>query len=363
MRRLSVLATAESIHNATIFDAGDAENGKGGEQIEDTTYTFAGVKDVLNACGEWVAAISDIPATRLLGRSADGMSSSGDGQQTDWNKKVRALQTLELGPCLDRLDRHLVPSALNGAYPATLSYEFDPLDTPSEKERAEIFKAEMEAAEKLQLTGAIPDEAFAQGLQSLMIERGYLPSLESALAEIPEDERYGITRGGDPDLEGAAGFGQEPDPLALADAAPRTLYVSRPVLNRADLQAWATSQGLGELQDDLHVTIAYSRQAIDWFSVQTADWQSDKGGVIVIPPGGPRLVEALGNRTAVLLFGSSQLSYRHEEIKRAGASWDFPDYQTHVSLTGEPVELQGVEPYQGLIELGPERFEEVDEAR
>lgn len=214
MNRLSLMAAAESIHNATVFDAGGAETGKGGETVTDAEYTFAGVKDVLNAYGEWVAAISDIPATRLLGRAPEGMNSSGDSQQKDWNKAIRARQTIELAPCLDRLDLHLVPAAEVAA--KTLSYEFDPLDSPSEKERADIFKIEMEAAEKLQLTGAIPDEAFARGLQSLMIERSYFPELESALAEMPDEERHGIAKGGGLESLGAAGEGQEPDPADLA---------------------------------------------------------------------------------------------------------------------------------------------------
>lgn len=209
MKRLSVMAAAESIHNATIFDAGDAENGKGGEQVTDATYNFAGAKDVLNAYGEWVAAISDIPATRLLGRAPEGMNSSGDSQQKDWNKRVRAMQTLDLAPCLDRLDPHLLAAARVAS--ETVSYDFDPLDAPSEKERAEIFKIEMEAAEKLQITGAIPDRAFNRGLQSLMIERGTLPELELALAELPDDERYGVSQSGedeeDPDGETQPGNG------------------------------------------------------------------------------------------------------------------------------------------------------------
>ena len=360
MKRLALLATAESIHNATIFDAGDAEEGRGGEKITDAEYTFAGAKDVLNAYGEWAAAISDIPATRLLGRAPEGMNSSGESQQMDWNKRIRADQTLQLAPCLDRLDRHLAVSAI-GSYPEAMSYEFDPLDTPSEKQKAETFKIEMEAAEKLQMTAAMPDEAFARGLQSLIIERGYLPELQAALADTPDDERFGISKGGDPDLGGAGLGSDEPDPVDLGDASPRTLYVSRPVLNRADLQAWASAQGLGKLQDDLHVTIANSRTPLDWMKVESEDWNQEKDGTLDLTPGGIRIVEPLGDRTAVLLFGSSRLSWRHEQIKNAGASWDHPDYQPHISLTGSPVDLDGVEPYRGALRLGPERFEEVKE--
>lgn len=64
---------------------------------------------------------------------------------------------------------------------------------------------------------------------------------------------------------------------------------------------------------------------------------------------------------AVLLFASSQLCWRHEEIIRAGASHDYPDYTPHISLTKTYVDLSKVVPYRGRIVLGPEIFEEVRE--
>lgn len=197
--RMAIMVMAESIHNATIFDAGDGE-GKGGEQIEDAQYNFAGAKDVLNAYAEFVAAISDIPVTRLLGRAPEGMNASGESQQKDWNKKIRARQTLELSPCIDRLDRHLVPSAI-GTAPEGQWYEWAALDQPSEKENAERFKTQMEAVEKLAMLGVIPERAINRGVQSLMIDEGYLPELEQALNEIPEDERWGIVTEVDPEPE------------------------------------------------------------------------------------------------------------------------------------------------------------------
>lgn len=341
--RLSTLALAESTLNAFVYDSGDGE-GKGGEEIKDSAYTFAGAKDILNAYAEFVAAISDIPATRLLGRAPEGMNSSGESQQRDWSKKVRAMQTLELAPCLDRLDSHLLPTAIN-TRPDSASYDFSPLDLPSEKEKAERFKTYMEGADKLRDMSAMPEEAFNRGLQSRVVEDGFLPGLAAALAEYSEEERFGLS------LEA------DPEPVSFGDAAPRTLYVSRPVLNRDELQAWATEQGLGELQPDLHVTIAHSSAPVDWMKVED-DW-GDPDGTLTIKAGGPRLVEPLGDHTAVLLFSSSHLGYRHERIRSIGASWDYADYQPHISLTGEPVQLDNVEPYKGVIELGPEVFEEV----
>ena len=378
--RLAILAQAESIHNATIFDAGDDE-GKGGEKIEDVTYNFAGAKDVLNAYAEFVSAISDIPATRLLGRAPEGMNSSGDSQQADWRKKVRAMQTLDLAPCLDRLDPYLLQSAI-GTVPEGQWYEFSPLDTPGEKENAERFYVLMQAAEKLANMAAIPERAFNRGLQSLMIEEGFMPELETALAEIPEDERWGVEpdpaldpgndpqaeKGGDPQSSGEGGERLEAPPprrAAMDDAAPRTLYVQRRLENADEFLRWAKAQGFETTlpADDLHVTITYSRQPLDWLKVENA-WDGDDGK-LTIPPGGARLVEPLGDKGAVvLLFNSSTLAWRHEQIKRAGASHDFDEYQPHVTITyakPDGLDLANVEPYRGKLVFGPEIFEELDE--
>lgn len=368
MKRLSILAAAESIHNTTIFDAGSAQDGKGGEQISDAEYSFAGVKDVLNAYGEWAAAISDIPATRLLGRAPEGMNSSGDSQQKDWNKAVRARQTLELAPLLDRLDPHLIAAA--GAPLGDMSYEFDPLDTPSEKERADIFKIEMEAAGALQLTGAIPEQAFNRGLQSLMIERGYLPELEAALLEMPDDERFGIeqgeddTEGGDPASLGAAGE-DDTDPADLGDAMPRPLYVSRKLLNAADLIAWAKANGFETTLPaaDMHVTVLYSKLPVDPMKMGET-WSGEDNGGLVIKPGGPRALDQFGEGAIVLQFASYALQSRHEQMVREGASHDYPEYLPHVTLTYEApagLDLAKVVPYSGELRFGPEIFAPIDE--
>jgi phage-related protein (TIGR01555 family) len=359
--RMENLALAESMFNAMIYDAGNAD-GNGGEKITDAVYSFDGAKEILNAYGEFVAAVSDIPATRLLGRAPEGMNASGESQQEDWRKKVRARQTLELQPCLEPIDAFLVGSAL-GTIPDGELYEFAPLDTPSQKENAERFAKQMDAIEKLQAMAVIPDQAFAKAVQSLMTEEGYLPGLDQALLEIPEDERFGI-EAELPEETPPPPPAVEADPNALADAAPRSLYVSRKLLNAGELLAWAEEQGFETTvpADELHVTVIFSRSPVDWMAVEPS-WDGDKGDLL-LPPGGARLVEPLGDKGAiVLLFNSSSLAYRHEAMIRAGAKYDFDQYQPHVTITykGSEIDLSAVEPYRGPLHFGPEIFEEIVE--
>ena len=370
MKRLAILAQAESIHNAIIFDAGDAE-GKGGEQIEDATYSFSGAKDVLNFYAEFCAAVSDIPATRLLGRAPEGLNSSGESQQLDWNKLVRARQEMRLSPCIDKLDRHLVPSALGRVPDATAWYRWNPLSLPSEKDEATRFKTLMEAIEKLQASATMPEIALAKGVQNLMSSEGFLPGIDAALADVSEEVRTGIGREQRKpeseviELSAGEGGGSVPARRAANDAKPRALYVRRNLLNAADLVAWAKDNGFSSTLSaaDMHVTVLYSRKPVDPIAMGEDGWgMSSDGGIKVLS--GPRALERFDGGAVVLQFASSALSYRHEDMIRRGASHDFPDYLPHVTLTyNAPADfdIDAIKPFAGELRFGPEIFENLDE--
>jgi hypothetical protein len=140
----------------------------------------------------------------------------------------------------------------------------------------------------------------------------------------------------------------------------KTLYVMRPLLNAGDVIAWAKSQGFKKTvtPDDLHVTIAFSRDEVDHDGAL-----KPKRGTLVAS-GGKRVVKPLGEEGAVVLaFESSELSARWQEFRDIGASWDWPSYQPHVTITydGEGMDLKGVKPYTGPLRFGPEKFSELDD--
>ncbi|BBK37700.1 hypothetical protein STAQ_27780 [Allostella sp. ATCC 35155] len=150
-------------------------------------------------------------------------------------------------------------------------------------------------------------------------------------------------------------------------ATPRTLYVCRRLRNADEVLAWARKQGFRVTlpAEDLHVTIAFSRGRVDWMSAGVA-WLEDRDGGLTVKAGGPRVVERIGSEGAVaLLFASYDLSARHRDIREAGATWDHPDYQPHVTITydADGVDLAKVEPFRGELRFGPELFSEVDETK
>lgn len=139
----------------------------------------------------------------------------------------------------------------------------------------------------------------------------------------------------------------------------QTLYVSRPVLNAWQIRQWAKEQGFSSIlsDDELHVTIAFSKSPVCWDDVE----ESPDSSVVVT--GGERAVAPLGDKGAVVIrFDSDELQARWREFREAGCSWDWPSYKPHVTITykGTGKDLDKVQPYMGPIVLGPEKFAEVN---
>lgn len=360
--RFTYANTMKSMFNMLLLE-GDG-NGAG-EKWEQKTISFAQYPELLRQYLQVASGAADIPMVRFLQDAPSGLGSNGEVTLKNYYDRIGADQRNDLSPALWRFDEIAIRSATGGRDPK-IYYEWAPLYSQTEKERAEVFKLNAEAARAIVGSGAgqelITREAVSKALISRIEEDGNLPGLAAAV------EEYGDLEENEPTEEelAAAAATQAANSSnvtrmqqAANDAAPRTLYVSRKVINAADLIAWAKGQGFKSTlpADDLHVTIAYSRDPVDWMKVGES-W----AGELKVAAGGPRLMERFGE-ARVLLFKAAELDWRHESIKAAGASWDHPEYQSHITISYDPEspDLESIEPYQGEIILGPEIFAEVKE--
>lgn len=352
--RLMLAAAAKGINGMLLLDKE--------EEYQTKTASFATLPDVIDRFLQAVSGASDIPATRLLGQSPAGLSATGESDARNYYDRIQSMQELDISPAMEISDECLIRSAL-GVRPREIHYVWNTLWQPTAAERSTMGKEVAETIKTLKDANLFKPEALSEAAANLLVENSVLPGLEAALEthgrEVPED----------PALAAAAvaptapAARKQPAKKKVADAAPRTLYVSRSVTNAAEIVKWAKAQGFKKTLKaaDLHVTIAFSRDPVDWMKVGSS-WSGGSNGVVTVAPGGARLMEKFGAAT-VLLFNASELSWRHQDIKEAGASWDWPDYQPHITITYEPgdIDLSKVEPYRGRIVLGPEIFAEVDE--
>ncbi|KKX29192.1 phage portal protein [Rhizobium sp. LC145] len=359
--RFTYANTLKSMFNMLLLEG----DGTDGEKWEQKTINFSQFPELLRQYLQVAAGAADIPLVRFLQDAPSGLGSNGEVTLKNYYDKISADQRNMLSPALWRFDEICIRSA-TGKRDSAVYYEWAPLYTQTEKERAEVFKINAEAARAIVGTAAgqelITREAVSKALISRIEEDGNLPGLAAAV------EEYGLIEEQEPSEEEiAAAAAQETNATrrqqVAADAAPRSLYVSRKVLNAGDIIAWAKGQGFSTTlpADDLHVTVIYSRTPVDWMKAGQDYWNED--GTLLIPPGGPRVVSRFDGGAVVLEFSSASLSWRHQELKRTGAETSYPEYAPHITITyrsGE-VDIDKVEPYRGKIDLGPEVFEEVND--
>jgi hypothetical protein len=134
------------------------------------------------------------------------------------------------------------------------------------------------------------------------------------------------------------------------------IYIFRPLLNAYQVLQWAARQGFTSALPaaDMHVTVAFSRAALDWDAITP-----DRAALVVHLPATGAQVTQMGSATA-LRFSSPALATRWRELRAAGASWDHPTYQPHVSLTYRPPPgMSGALAFPGDLHFGPERFQEL----
>lgn len=347
-RRLQTQAAMKGINGAVVIDMED--------DYQQKSATFSGAPEIIMKIQESAAGAAGMPVTRLFGRAVAGLSGSGDGDERVYYDRISNVQGTDIGPAMAVLDECMIVQAL-GSRPPEVHYQWAPLRQTTAAERADVFSKTATAARALAGTNAgelIPLDALSDSLVNELTELGVLPGLDQGIAKYGSLSEQGLPEGGEEEPV-------EPDPSAFGDAAPRPLYVSRKVKNAAAILKHYAEQGIGNLIEasDMHVTITYSRDPVDWMKMGAA-WNSR----LTVEPGGPRIMEAFGpdRDTAVLAFASSDLTWRHGEMVGNGASWDWPDYQPHVTIAYEfGGDIEQVKPWLGAIELGPEIFETIVE--
>lgn len=359
--RLSLAAAAKGINGMLILDEGETYSRK---QI-----SFAGIPDVVMTLLQIVSGAADIPITRFLGQSPAGLSSTGEGDMKNYFDRLNGMQKLDITPTLSTLDECLIHSAL-ASRPPEVFYLWSPMEQMNDKEAAEIGKLNAEAAAALNNVTIFTQEELRKVVANQLTESGFYPGLEDAMDETGNDWEKLINGTPEEQAAEAAALAAKANGGKLAlkavgdgltvDMAPRPLYVRRDVKNGAEILTWAKSQGFTSTlpAEELHITILYSKEPVDWMEMGSP-WEEE----LVIPAGGPRVVEQFGEGAVVLRVNSENLVWRNMMMRGRGASSDHEHYHPHITITydGAPegIEIERIIPFAGRIELGPEIFEDI----
>lgn len=182
---LNLTNTMKSSINALAVDSEDT--------AEIITASLAGVPETIRTFLQNVAGAADIPYTRFMGASPDGMNATGASDARNYYDRLAGERENYVVPPMARLDQALIRSAL-GDWDDNVYRVWDPLWQLSETEQVDLDVKKMEMLGKMQERGLVHDHVIEQVSRVTMIESPNFPGAEEAFEEAeklpdPRDEQ------------------------------------------------------------------------------------------------------------------------------------------------------------------------------
>lgn len=187
VQRLKLGTTIKSLLNAFIYNADSEVYEKKG-----TAAGLQGLAPLMDRFANRLSAETDIPITRLFGKSASGLNTTGEVNQADYRDMLSAKQIDTISPALAKLDP-VICRSVYGRVPPGFWSEWIPLDEPTAEQKATTQKIKAEAAEIYRQGGVVLPSMIAQELADngpYTIEPDYVEELRKieGLASEPEAE-------------------------------------------------------------------------------------------------------------------------------------------------------------------------------
>ena len=172
--RFSQGNAAKSVVNATLLDTS--------EEWERHQIAFAGMDATMSMYLMIAAGAADIPATRLLGRSPEGMNATGDSDIRNYYDRLQADQRIRIQPILSRLDEVLLRHVF-GDRDEDIYYDWKPLWQMDDVQRSAIALQKAQAHKIDVENGLINPDVLREARVNQLIEDGFYPGIESAIDE------------------------------------------------------------------------------------------------------------------------------------------------------------------------------------
>jgi len=136
-KRIEILDLSRSVINTLLIDTK--------EKYEKTTARVNGLEKIMQEFGIALAAVADMPATILLGRSPAGENATGEMDIRNWYDKVAFMQEEKMLPVIDWVN-WLILGCSEYRVPTEEEpiVDFTPLWQPSQKEIVENRKVQAE---------------------------------------------------------------------------------------------------------------------------------------------------------------------------------------------------------------------------
>lgn len=130
----------------------------GDEELDQHDTTLSDVDDVIMTQFQLVASAAGVPVTKLLGTTPKGFNATGEYDEKSYHEELESMQEHQLSPLVDRhhlllIRSHVAPKF--GIKPFETSVVWNPTDSPTAKDMAELNKLKAETDLVLSQVGGI----------------------------------------------------------------------------------------------------------------------------------------------------------------------------------------------------------------
>ena len=170
-KNIGMIRALQSSEGMTVLDADD--------NFATTSYSFAGLDQVLLSFGQQLSGAADIPLTRLFGQSPAGLNATGEADTKTYYDGILRRQEAQLREPLTKLLQIVYRHLYGEPMPAEVSFNFVPLWQLTEIDRANITSTDAASVTAAYTAGLIDAPTALRELQL----RGALTTRWQAVTE------------------------------------------------------------------------------------------------------------------------------------------------------------------------------------
>lgn len=150
-------------------------------------YSFSGINDIYESFMLDVCGASEIPMTRLFGRTITGLGQGNEGDEQIYYDMIGQRQEEKLTPIMDKLLPVIIMSTW-GFVPDDLDFEWNPVGEATDEEKAELTNKTVDSIDTVYNSGLIGRKTALKELRQLKETTGAFSNITDEIIEAASDD-------------------------------------------------------------------------------------------------------------------------------------------------------------------------------
>ena len=173
------------------------------DQFWSQQYTFSGLSDMMLQFGMQISGATGIPLVRLFGQSPAGLNSTGESDLRNYYDHINKLQENQLRPGLEIIYKIMAVSEAGIVLPDQFDFTFNSLWQMSDKEKADLSKADSDSITTAYNAGLISRKLALQEMRQSSRYTGRFTNITDEVIAAasddiePKGELFGFKSGSD----------------------------------------------------------------------------------------------------------------------------------------------------------------------